>query len=235
MLHNSPSESPRGKSKVIILIGPPGCGKGTQAERIRDEFKIPAISTGAMLRAEMQEGTELGKIAADIAQKGGLVGDDIINAIVATRLQKPDCEFGFLLDGYPRTVAQAEYLDKLLAKLGFPPPQVIHIDVPEQSIVDRITLRRQCPACGHIYNLKFHPPQKEGACDHDGAELYTRKDDNEQTVRARLKAYHESTAPLIDYYRSRAYSRVDGEVGPDEVFQAVQTAIKNHSFQLTGA
>jgi len=235
MSQNSTDANARAKSKVIILIGPPGCGKGTQAERIRDQFQIPAISTGAMLRAEMQEGTELGKMAAEIAQQGGLVGDDIINAIVKSRLQKPDCEFGFLLDGYPRTVAQAEYLDKLLVKIGFPVPQVLHIDVPEQSIVDRITLRRQCPACGHIYNLKFHPPPKDGVCDLDGAQLYTRKDDNEETVRARLKAYNDSTAPLIDYYRTKAYSRVDGEAHPDEVFSAIAAAIKSHSFQLTGA
>jgi adenylate kinase len=180
-------------------------------------LNIPAISTGAMLRAEMAANTELGKTAAAISFAGGLVGDDIVNQMIANRIARPDCEPGFMLDGYPRTVAQAEYLDGLLASRGLPKPLVLHIDVPDNAVIERICLRRQCPSCGHIYNLKYQPPVNEGRCDSDDCKLVTREDDCEDTVRARLKAYNGSTAPLLKYYAGDRCLRVDGAAKPDKI------------------
>jgi adenylate kinase len=170
-----------------------------------------------MLRAEMAAQTELGKMAAAISFAGGLVGDDIVNRMIANRIARPDCEPGFLLDGYPRTVAQAEYLDELLASRALPKPVVLHIDVPDSAVIERICLRRQCPSCGHIYNLKYQPPEHENRCDSDDCKLVTRADDCEDTVRARLKAYTASTAPLLNYYAGERYLRVDGTAPPDEI------------------
>lgn len=205
------------KPVILVLIGPPGSGKGTQAERLARSLDIPAISTGAMLRAEMAANTELGKMAAAIAFSGALVGDDIVNKMIANRIARPDCELGFMLDGYPRTAAQAQYLDDLLGSRGLPHPLVLHIDVPDSAVVERICLRRQCPACGHIYNLKFQPPVNENLCDSDNCKLVIRTDDCEETVRARLVAYNTSTSPLLAYYAGDRYLRVDGTMTPDEI------------------
>lgn len=211
-----PSSSSK-KPVILVLIGPPGSGKGTQAERLTRSLNIPSISTGAMLRAEMAANSELGKMAAAIAFTGGLVGDDIVNKMIANRIAQPDCTRGFMLDGYPRTVAQAKYLDHLLSSRGLPQPLVLHIDVPDSDVVERICLRRQCPACGHIYNLKYQPPAHEDRCDSDDCKLVTRTDDCEDTVRARLTAYNASTAPLLDYYSGERYLKVDGARTPDEI------------------
>lgn len=170
-----------------------------------------------MLRAEMAANTELGKMAAALAFSGALMGDDIVNKMIANRIGQPDCGPGFMLDGYPRTVAQAQYLDELLSSRDLPNPLVLHIDVPDSAVVERICLRRQCPACGHIYNLKFQPPANENRCDSDDCKLVTRTDDCEETVRARLMAYNASTAPLLTYYAGDRYLRVDGTMTPDEI------------------
>ncbi len=212
---------PSANPTVIILLGPPGSGKGTQAARLTGLLQVPAISTGDMIRAEIAAGTELGKIAQGVTITGGLLSDDLINKLVESRLSKPDCERGFLLDGYPRSVVQAEFLGQLLPRLGFPAPKVLHIDVPMEPLINRICMRRYCPDCGEIYNLASKPPKCNGVCDSDGVELQQRADDCEETVRNRLVAYERTTAPLLTYYKGRQYFRVDGNQPPDLVYQQV--------------
>jgi len=190
------------------------------------QLNIPAISTGEMIRAEVRGGTELGKKAQSIMITGGLLDDKIVNDIVASRLSKPDCASGFMLDGYPRSVPQAEYLGALLAELGHPQPTVIHIDVANEHLIARTCQRRFCTQCGHIYNLLSHPPAQPGICDLCGAALAQRADDCEDTVRNRLAAYEKSTAPLIDYYSQGNYHRVDGSGAPDDVFADVLKALE---------
>jgi adenylate kinase len=217
---------PSTATKVLLLLGPPGSGKGTQAERLAKYLNIPAISTGEMIRAEVRAGTELGKKAQAIMVTGALLDDATVNDIVASRLAQPDCAAGFMLDGYPRSVPQAEYLASLLAKLGYPQPTVIHIDVANELLIARTCQRRFCTQCGHIYNLLSHPPKREGVCDLCGAPLAQRADDREETVRNRLVAYEKSTAPLIDYYAQGDYHRVDGSGAPDDVFADVLKALE---------
>lgn len=212
--------------KVLLLLGPPGSGKGTQAERLAKHLSIPAISTGEMIRAEVRAGTELGKKAQAIMVTGALLDDATVNDIVASRLSQPDCAAGFMLDGYPRSVPQAEYLGSLLAKLGHPQPTVIHIDVANEHLIARTCQRRFCTQCGHIYNLLSHSPKQQGICDLCGGALAQRADDCEGTVRNRLAAYEKSTAPLIDYYSQGAYHRVDGAGAPDDVFADVLKALE---------
>ena len=211
---------------VILLFGPPGSGKGTQATRIAGRFGIPAISTGDMFRAELQAGTPLGLAARSIMAKGGLVGDDIVNGMVTSRLAQPDCRGGFLLDGYPRTVPQAEFLDKLLKEKGFPPATVVHLDVPAAVLIPRLTARRQCPKCKTIYNLLHHPPAHDGICDLDGAALIQREDDREEVVRERLKAYDTATGPVTGHYAASGhYHRIDGALPPAEVFREIESLL----------
>ncbi len=174
-----------------------------------------------MFRAECKAGTVLGKTACAILSRGGLVSDDIVNQIVAGRIAQPDCASGFLLDGYPRTVPQAAFLDELLAKRALPKPAVIHLDVPSEVLVARISARRQCPVCGHIYNLLSQPPKTAERCDADGAALTCREDDTEAVIRQRLEAYEKLTGPVIDYYRSGAYFRVDGNRPPQEISREI--------------
>jgi adenylate kinase len=213
-------------TRVLLLLGPPGCGKGTQAERIARELRVPAISTGEMIRAEIKAGTELGKIAQGVTISGGLLGDDLVNKIVASRLAQPDCAGGFLLDGYPRTIDQANYLAGLLTSIGQPQPTVILIDVPAEHLVTRTCMRRYCPKCGHIYNLQSHPPKASGQCDHCSADLQQRADDCEDTVRNRLVAYEKSTAPLIGHYAGQDYHRVEGQGAPDDVFASILKVLR---------
>jgi adenylate kinase len=202
---------------VILLFGPPGCGKGTQGAIITQALGIPSISTGEIFRAELKAGTPLGNAAKQIMASGGLVGDDIVNAMVQGRLAQPDCRKGFLLDGYPRTIPQAEFLDRLLRELGYPEPVIVYLDVPDAVLVARLTSRRQCPACGRIYNLLSQPPARDGLCDADGARLIQRDDDKEEVIRARLRAYTESTGPLIEFYSGRDFHRVNGDRRPEEI------------------
>jgi adenylate kinase len=210
---------------ILLLFGPPGCGKGTQAVFLAERFHIPAISTGEMFRAERQAGTELGKRASSIMAQGGLVGDDIVNAMVASRISRPDCAGGFLLDGYPRTVQQAVEFSALLQQKGLSDPIVIHLDVPDDLLVARLTARRQCPQCKRIYNLLSQPPKLAGQCDDDGAALMAREDDQEAVIRQRLRAYHELTGPILQWYGPSAVRTVDGGKAPDQVTRAIQQAV----------
>jgi adenylate kinase len=202
---------------VILLFGPPGCGKGTQGAIITRQLGVPSISTGEIFRAELKAGTPLGNAAKEIMASGGLVGDDIVNAMVKGRLGQPDCRNGFLLDGYPRTLAQSQFLDGLLKEFAYPEPTILFLEVADAVLIARLTARRQCPVCSAIYNVLSHPPQKEGVCDRDGAALIQRDDDKENVIRARLVAYAESTGPLIGYYSERDFHRLDGNRKPEEV------------------
>jgi adenylate kinase len=202
---------------VILLFGPPGCGKGTQGAIITRQLGVPSISTGEIFRAELKAGTPLGNAAKQIMASGALVGDDIVNAMVKGRLSQPDCRNGFLLDGYPRTIAQARFLDALLKELAYPEPTILFLEVADAVLISRLTSRRQCSVCGAIYNVLSQPPQKEGVCDRDGAALIQRDDDKENVIRARLVAYAESTGPLIGYYSNRDFHRLDGNRKPEEV------------------
>jgi adenylate kinase len=208
-------------SLVILLFGPPGCGKGTQACEIVGLTQITAISTGDLLRGEMKAGTEFGKKAQEIMLAGGLVPDELVNDMLVSRMERPDCKEGFLLDGYPRTVEQARFLDGVLARRGMGSPIVFHLDVPSEVVVGRITARRQCPVCNRIYNTLYQPPKSEGVCDFDDGVLFTRKDDNEVTVRERMHAYENLTNPVLDHYRKGNFHRVDGTRAPEVVFQDV--------------
>jgi len=206
---------------VLLLFGPPGSGKGTQSGRISNWLGIPAISTGDMLREETKAGTELGNAAKAIMASGGLVGDDLVNRMLTQRVSSPDSVHGFLLDGYPRTVEQAEYLDRLLAERKFSTPIVLHLDVPMDALVGRLTSRRQCPQCKRIYNLLHQPPRVPGICDDDGTPLITRKDDSEEVVRERIRTYDEVTRPVLAYYQDRNYYQIRGDRSPGYIFEEI--------------
>jgi adenylate kinase len=206
----------------IILLGAPGAGKGTQAKHIVERYGVPQISTGDILRDNRERGTELGKKAAPIMAAGGLVPDDLVLAMVADRLNQPDCERGFILDGFPRTVTQAEWLDAFLASRTFlgrkVPPVVISIEVEYNQLLQRLTGRRSCPADGKIYNIYFHPPRMNGVCDFCGSQLVQREDDREEVISERLKSYEKKTLPLVDYYRKQGRLHVlNGELPVDQV------------------
>jgi adenylate kinase len=210
---------------VILLFGPPGCGKGTQAAFLVERLHIPSISTGEMFRAECKAGTPLGRRARAILARGGLIGDEIVNAMVAGRITQDDCKSGFLLDGYPRTVAQAKFFTRLLEQRAIADPLVVHIEVPATNLVARLTARRQCPRCLHIYNLLSQPPRAEGVCDTDGAELIHREDDCETAIRQRLRAYDELTGPVLDWFGERHVRRVDGSTAPAAVAAQIERAL----------
>jgi adenylate kinase len=210
---------------ILLLFGPPGCGKGTQAVYLAERFQIPAISTGEMFRAECKAGTELGKAACAILARGGLVGDELVNGIVANRIAQPDCKDGFLLDGYPRTVPQAIWFSALVRERGLAEPVVIHLDVPDEALVTRLTARRQCPQCLHIYNAILQPPRIPGVCDTDGTALITRDDDREEVVRRRLRAYDELTGPILKWFGPSVVRSVDGTRPADAVALAVERTV----------
>lgn len=202
----------------LILLGAPGAGKGTQAKFIVEKYGISQISTGDMLREAVAKGTELGRKAKEFMDQGKLVPDDIVIGIVKERLKQKDCERGFILDGFPRTKAQAEALDKIMEEMGKKIDAVINISVPEEEVVRRIVNRRTCRKCGAIYHLIYDPPKKPGTCDRCGGELYQRDDDREEVVRQRFSVYRKSTEPLIDYYRKRGILYdVDGRKDIGEV------------------
>jgi adenylate kinase len=206
---------------VLLLFGPPGSGKGTQSRLITDWLGIPGISTGDMLRAERQAGSELGRAAQAVMDSGRLVGDDLVNQMLAKRVLQPDAGHGFLLDGYPRTVEQAEYLDGLLDARHLSKPVVLHLDVPLDALVGRLTSRRQCPTCGTIYNLLHQPPKKAGYCDHDGSSLITRADDQEDVVKDRLKTYLDLSRPVLAHYQDANYHQIRGDRSPQYVFEEI--------------
>jgi adenylate kinase len=206
---------------VLLLFGPPGSGKGTQSGKISHWLGIPAISTGDMLREEIKAGSGLGNAAKSIMASGGLVGDDLVNRMLAQRVSLPDCAHGFLLDGYPRTVDQAEYLDNLLSARQFHMPIVLHLDVPMDALVGRLSSRRQCPTCKRIYNLLHQPPRTPGICDDDGTPLITRKDDSEEVVTERIRTYDEVTRPVLAYYQDRKYYQIRGDRSPGYIFEEI--------------
>ena len=195
----------------ILLMGPPGAGKGTQAANLVTEFGIPHISTGDMFRAAVKEGTELGKQAKACMDAGKLVPDEVTIGIVRERLAKDDCKKGFILDGFPRTVEQADALDGIMKDLGLSITRVLNINVPAEDLIERAVGRRICKKCGATYHVKFHPPKAEGVCDACGGELYQRADDSAGTMKNRLAVYEDSTRPLIEYYKKAGvYTEVDG-------------------------
>lgn len=218
---------------ILLLFGPPGCGKGTQAAYLAERFSIPAISTGEMFRAECKAGTDLGKMACELLSKGALVGDEIVNQMVARRIGQPDCRDGFLLDGYPRTVPQAAAFGALLRERKLPEPAVIHLDVPDELLVMRLTARRQCPTCKKIYNLLSQPPKLAGICDADGAPLTTRDDDREEVIRDRIRAYHAESGPVLRWYSSAHVHRIDGTKSTDQVAREVSATVIDASLAAT--
>lgn len=212
----------------LILIGPPGCGKGTQAERLSKKYHMPSLSTGNMLRMAVQEGTPLGKKVKGIMDGGQLVSDNIIIDIMKKRLSEKDCECGCLLDGFPRTVAQAEGLDRLFADLGRELDAVISIEVPDAEVVKRLSGRRQCRKCGAGYHIVFDPSKRGSLCDKCGGELYQRDDDNEETVKARLNVYTKQTEPLINFYKNKGLLKgVNGVGSMEKIFDAICSLIES--------
>lgn len=207
----------------LILLGPPGAGKGTQAYRIKEKYRLVHLSTGDMLRGAIAAGTEVGKLAKTIMDEGKLVSDDVINRLVEERIAAPDCAGGFLLDGFPRTVAQAEALDAMLEKRGDGITAVIEFAVDDEALIERIAGRFSCANCGAGYHDKFQRPKVDGVCDQcGGTEFKRRSDDTPDAVRTRLASYHEQTAPLLPYYRGKGVLRtVDGMAEIDEVTAAV--------------
>jgi adenylate kinase len=215
----------------ILLMGPPGAGKGTQAAKLVEEFKIPHISTGDMFRLAVTEGTALGKQAKEFMDAGKLVPDSVTIGIVKERLAKADCKTGFILDGFPRTLAQAEALAKTLAEIHITLTRVININVPASELVSRVTGRRICKSCGRAFHVEFNPSTKGQLCDGCGGELYQRADDSEATIVNRLAVYDAQTQPLIAYYEQQnLYTEIDGRQPIDKVYGAV---VK--SLQVTGA
>lgn len=210
----------------IIMLGAPGAGKGTQAKMIAKEYGIPHISTGDIFRANIKEGTELGKEAKKYMDAGQLVPDELTVKILLDRVAKDDCQNGYVLDGFPRTIPQAEVLDEALTKLGDKIDYAIDVDVPDENIVKRMGGRRACVTCGATYHIEHVPPKKEGICDTCGSELILRDDDKPETVSNRLKVYHDQTQPLIDFYTKKGVLKsVDGTVDMMDVFASIKAIL----------
>jgi adenylate kinase len=211
----------------ILIMGPAGAGKGTMSDLILKEYDIPHISTGDMLRENVRNNTELGKMAKTYMEAGKLVPDDVINAMVEDRLQQPDCQKGYLLDGFPRTLVQAEEFKKISEKIGKPVESVIALEVDFDQLVDRITGRRICPKCGAIYHIRNHAPKTEGICDECGAELTQRKDDTVEQLKVRMDEYEKSTKPVIDFFEPLGVvSHINAGQAKDLVFAAVKAALE---------
>ncbi|RMD61155.1 MAG: adenylate kinase [Alphaproteobacteria bacterium] len=212
---------------IVILLGPPGAGKGTQAKRLEEKYGIVQLSTGDMLRQAVAADSDLGRRAKAVMEAGQLMPDDLMIAMIEERISQPDCRNGFILDGFPRTVSQAEALDDMLARRGLRLDAVILMKVDEEALVERITGRFTCARCGASYHDKFNRPKVEGVCDIcGGTEFVRRPDDNEETVRARLKAYHEQTAPILPYYRDKGVLKeVDGMAPIDEVTRQIEAIL----------
>ena len=210
----------------LILLGPPGAGKGTQATRIVEKYKVPHISTGDIFRENIKNNTPLGQKAQEYMNKGELVPDQLVVDIALDRLGKDDCKNGFLLDGFPRTVFQADALDKFLKDKGKGIDLVINIEVEDKMLIERLDARRVCPTCAATYNVIGMPPKKEGICDKCNDTLIQRRDDKKETVGNRIKVYHEQTSPLIDYYKEKGIIKdFDGMIGADALFDEIVKAI----------
>jgi adenylate kinase len=211
---------------ILILLGPPGAGKGTQAILLATELKVPHISTGDMFRDHKSRATEIGKQIQAIMDSGGLVTDDITNAMVKDRLSRPDVAPGFILDGYPRTTAQAQYLETLLRSLSRDLTRVISYEVPEAAVVERIGGRRSCPKCGAVYHVTSSPPKKAGVCDRDATALVLREDDRPENVKKRMQEYAAKTAPLKRYYQERGLvAEVDANRAPEAILAATRSLL----------
>jgi len=204
----------------LVFLGPPGAGKGTYAKRLVEKYNIPHISTGDIFREAIAKGTELGKKVQDIVNSGNLVPDELTNALVEERLKQPDCANGFILDGYPRTLNQAQALDSMLSAMGKTLDGAIYFEVDEETVVQRISTRRMCSKCGKVYNLITLPPKQDGICDDCGGQLIQREDDKEEVVRSRYRVYIEKTSPLIEYYRNQnKLFTLDGRKSVEEVMK----------------
>ena len=210
----------------LILIGPPGAGKGTQAERLQHDFQLPFISTGEMLREHVKQETDLGRQAKSYMDAGDLVPDELILAMVAERLRAPDAQDGFILDGFPRNLEQAAALEKQLSELGRRVTAALLIDVPDEELIRRLSGRRVCVKGGHNYHVEFDPPKHEGVCDQDGSRLVQRDDDKPEVIKNRLEVYHEKTKPLIDYFDQQGLMRrIDGTRPAPEVHDHIRAVI----------
>jgi len=211
----------------LILLGPPGVGKGTQAKLLSQHYDIPQISTGDLLREAVSEGTELGKQAKKYMDQGDLVPDDVILGMVEETLQSDKCKDGFILDGFPRTVPQAEGLTAIMNKLGLQLDGVVSLEVDDQVVIERLSARRTCVDCGAIYNVKTNPPEKEGVCDKCGGELILRDDDQPETIKNRLDVYKKQTEPLVDYYSNKGLLvSIDGSKSIDEIQTEIKKRLK---------
>ena len=210
----------------LVLLGPPGSGKGTQGERLQEDLELPYYATGDILRAAVREGTELGKAAKDYMDRGDLVPDEVIVGMLGERIDSSEAADGFILDGFPRTAPQAEALSAKLDELGRELTAVLLIDVSDEEVVRRLGGRRTCVENGHVFHVEFNPPEQDGVCDVDGSELIVRDDDKPEVIRHRLEQYHEKTAPLIEHYDSQSLLRqIDGAAVPDAVADEIQRTL----------
>jgi adenylate kinase len=210
----------------LVLLGPPGSGKGTQGERLQEDLELPYYATGDILRAAVREGTELGKAAKDYMDRGDLVPDEVIVGMIGERIDSSEAADGFILDGFPRTAPQAEALSAKLSELGRTLTAVLLIDVSDEEVVRRLGGRRTCVENGHVFHVEFNPPKQEGVCDVDGSELIVRDDDKPEVIRHRLEQYHEKTAPLVEHYDGQSLLRqIDGAAAPDAVADEIQRTL----------
>jgi adenylate kinase len=210
----------------LVLLGPPGSGKGTQGERLQEDLRLPYYATGDILRAAVRDGTDLGRTAKEYMDRGDLVPDEVIVGVIAARIDSPEALDGFILDGFPRTIPQAEALDAKLEELARAVTAVLLIDVSDDEVVRRLGGRRTCEENGHVFHVEFNPPKQEGICDLDGSRLIVRDDDKPEVIRNRLEQYHAKTEPLVDYYDQRSVlRRIDGAAPPDQVAEEIRRTL----------